>query len=73
MRKRMQFVGMWVAVALNCTEAHAAEADKTAAADAPDEKLLEFLGSEDSEDEVWDEYLAEIEPARPDPEVTKDE
>ena len=82
MRKQAGLFGMVAALALNCAEARAADAVKTAPATTaaknkveavPDEELLEFLGSDDSDDEVWDEYLAETESERPAPEVKKDE
>ena len=70
------------ALALGCTSARAQDviAEKAPEA-APDEELLEFLGSLDSEDEDFIEYLSETDiaqagrtaPAPADSEVKKDE
>jgi len=59
MATRAQVYGLLVALALGATQLPADDSAKTAA-DAPlDDELLEFLGSADSDDKDWNEYLKE--------------
>lgn len=70
MASRVNVYWVLTALALGTAGASAEETAKPApkaqvAADtAPDEELLEFLGSLDAEDEEWSEYLAETDIAQ---------
>lgn len=91
MSKRIYLFGLLTSLALGSTGVRADDAEKPAAkpntsaesaAEAPlDEELLEFLGSVDSGDEDWMDYLAATDiakvakaaPPRAASEVKKDE
>lgn len=81
MRAHAWYLWMLAAVLLNPAGAQAADSAAASAPaaktqtpdDAADDELLEFLGSVDSEDEEWTDYLTETDPPLPKPEVKKDE